>query len=73
VNGKVPQFFPDQPTAETPAGRMERRMSAVVASYQIDHQATDIRAGHKRAQEEALKRIVKTVREVTLGIERAGK
>jgi DNA invertase Pin-like site-specific DNA recombinase len=44
----VPLYFPDQPTAETPAGRMQRRMSAVFASYQTDQQATDIRAGQKR-------------------------
>ena len=50
----VPLFFPDQPTAETPAGRMQRRMSAVFASYQTDQQATDIRAGHKRRVEAGL-------------------
>jgi site-specific DNA recombinase len=50
----VPLFFPDQPTAETPAGRMQRRMSAVFASYQTDQQATDIRAGHKRRVENGL-------------------
>jgi hypothetical protein len=36
----VPLFFPDQPTADTPAGRMQRRMSAVFASYQTDQQAS---------------------------------
>ena len=50
----VPLFFPDQPTAETPAGRMQRRMSAVFASYQTDQQATDIRAGQKRRVESGL-------------------
>lgn len=50
----VPLFFPDQPSAETPAGRMQRRMSAVFASYQTDQQATDIRAGHKRRVESGL-------------------
>jgi site-specific DNA recombinase len=50
----VPLFFPDQPTAETPAGRMQRRMSAVFASYQTDQQATDIRSGHKRRVESGL-------------------
>lgn len=50
----VPLFFPDQPTGETPAGRMQRRMSAVFASYQTDQQATDIRAGHKRRIENGL-------------------
>ncbi len=50
----VPLFFPDQPTGETPAGRMQRRMSAVFASYQTDQQATDIRAGHKRRVESGL-------------------
>src|SRR5665213_982276 len=44
----VPLFFPDQPSAETPAGRMQRRMSAVFASYQTDQQGHDIRLGHKR-------------------------
>ena len=50
----VPLFFPDQPTGETPAGRMQRRMSAVFASYQTDQQATDIRAGHKRRVQSGL-------------------
>lgn len=50
----VPLFFPDQPTAETPAGRMQRRMSAVFASYQTDQQACDIRAGQKRRVESGL-------------------
>jgi site-specific DNA recombinase len=50
----VPLFFPDQPTGETPAGRMQRRMSAVFASYQTDQQATDIRAGQKRRVESGL-------------------
>jgi site-specific DNA recombinase len=50
----VPLYFPDQPTGETPAGRMQRRMSAVFASYQTDQQATDIRAGHKRRVENGL-------------------
>jgi len=50
----VPLFFPDQPSAETPAGRMQRRMSAVFASYQTDQQATDIRAGQKRRVESGL-------------------
>lgn len=50
----VPLFFPDQPTAETPAGRMQRRMSAVFASYQTDQQASDIRAGQKRRIESGL-------------------
>jgi len=44
----VPLFFPDQPSAETPAGRMQRRMSAVFASYQTDQQSSDIRSGMKR-------------------------
>ena len=50
----VPLFFPDQPTGETPAGRMQRRMSAVFASYQTDQQGADIRAGHKRRIESGL-------------------
>ncbi|GIW76478.1 MAG: integrase [Phycisphaerae bacterium] len=50
----VPLFFPDQPTGETPAGRMQRRMSAVFASYQTDQQATDIRAGQRRRIESGL-------------------
>jgi site-specific DNA recombinase len=50
----VPLFFPDQPTAETPAGRMQRRMSAVFASYQTDQQGHDIRLGHKRRVENGL-------------------
>jgi DNA invertase Pin-like site-specific DNA recombinase len=50
----VPLFFPDQPTGETPAGRMQRRMSAVFASYQTDQQAMDIRAGQKRRVESGL-------------------
>lgn len=45
---RVPLFFPDQPTGETPAGRMQRRMSAVFASYQTDQQAADISAGIRR-------------------------
>ena len=51
---KVPLFFPDQPTAETAAGRMQRRMSAVFASYQTDQQATDIRGGQRRRVESGL-------------------
>lgn len=47
----VPLFFPDQPTAETAAGRMQRRMSAVFASYQTDQQAADIRGGQRRRVE----------------------
>lgn len=50
----VPLFFPDQPTGETPAGRMQRRMSAVFAQYQTDQQAADIRAGLKRRVESGL-------------------
>ncbi len=50
----VPLFFPDQPSAETPAGRMQRRMSAVFASYQTDQQGHDIRLGHKRRVENGL-------------------
>jgi site-specific DNA recombinase len=50
----VPLFFPDQPTGETPAGRMQRRMSAVFASYQTDQQATDISAGIRRRIENGL-------------------
>lgn len=44
----VPLFFPDQPAGDTPAGRMQRRMSAVFASYQTDQQAADISAGIRR-------------------------
>jgi site-specific DNA recombinase len=51
---KVPLFFPDQPNADTAAGRMQRRMSAVFAAYQTDQQAVDIRAGHKRRVENGL-------------------
>jgi site-specific DNA recombinase len=50
----VPLLFPDQPSGETPAGRMQRRMSAIFASYQTDQQAVDIRAGHKRRIENGL-------------------
>ena len=50
----VPLYFPDQPTAETAAGRMQRRMSAVFASYQTDQQATDIRGDQKRRVESGL-------------------
>ncbi len=50
----VPLFFPDQPSGETPAGRMQRRMSAIFASYQTDQQANDIRAGMKRRIESGL-------------------
>lgn len=50
----VPLVFPDQPTGATPAGRMQRRMSAVFASYQTDQQAVDIRGGHKRRIESGL-------------------
>jgi len=50
----VPLLFPDQPTGETPAGRMQRRMSAIFASYQTDQQAVDIRGGHKRRIENGL-------------------
>jgi DNA invertase Pin-like site-specific DNA recombinase len=51
---RVPLFFPDQPTAETPAGRMQRRMSAVFASYQTDQMSIDIKGGHKRRVENGL-------------------
>ncbi len=50
----VPLFFPDQPTGETPAGRMQRRMSAVFASYQTDQQASDIRGGIQRRIESGM-------------------
>jgi site-specific DNA recombinase len=50
----VPMLFPDQPSADTPAGRMQRRMSAVFASYQTDQQASDIRAGLRRRVESGL-------------------
>lgn len=50
----VPLFFPDQPTGETPAGRMQRRMSAVFASYQTDQQAADVSAGIRRRVESGL-------------------
>ncbi len=50
----VALFFPDQPTGETPAGRMQRRMSAVFASYQTDQQSADIRAGLRRRVENGL-------------------
>ncbi|MEK6701065.1 MAG: recombinase family protein [Planctomycetota bacterium] len=51
---KVPLFFPDQPSGETPAGRMQRRMSAVFASYQTDQQGDDVKAGLKRRVESGL-------------------
>lgn len=50
----VPLLFPDQPTGETPAGRMQRRMSAVFASYQTDQQAADISSGIRRRVESGL-------------------
>lgn len=50
----VPLLFPDQPTAETPAGRMSRRMSAVFASYATDQQSANIRAGQRRRIENGL-------------------
>lgn len=51
---RVPLFFPDQPAGDSPAGRMQRRMSAVFASYQTDQQATDIKAGIRRRIESGL-------------------
>lgn len=51
---RAPLFFPDQPIAETPAGRMQRRISAVFASYQTDQRGADIRAGQKRRIESGL-------------------
>lgn len=51
---RVPLYFPDQPSAETAAGRMQRRMSAVFASYQTDQQSSDIRGGLKRRIENGL-------------------
>lgn len=50
----VPLLFPDQPSAETPAGRMSRRMSAVFASYATDQQSANIRAGQRRRIENGL-------------------
>lgn len=50
----VPLYFPDQPSGDTPAGRMQRRMSAVFATYQTDQQAADIRGGQKRRVESGL-------------------
>jgi len=44
----VPLFFPDQPTAKTPAGWMQRRIIAFIVSYQTDQLASDVRAGQKR-------------------------
>lgn len=54
VDTGVPLLFPDQPTGDTPAGRMQRRMSAIFASYQTDQQAVDIRGGQKRRIESGL-------------------
>lgn len=50
----VPLYFPDQPSGDTASGRMQRRMSAIFASYQTEQQATDIRSGQKRRVESGL-------------------
>jgi site-specific DNA recombinase len=47
-------IFPDQPSGDTPTGRFQRRMSATMAAYQVEQQAVDIRAGHRRRVESGL-------------------
>lgn len=47
----VPFFSVTQPTENTPAGRMQRRMLASMASYYTEQQSLDVREGVKRRVE----------------------
>jgi site-specific DNA recombinase len=51
---RIPLYFPDQPSGDTPSGRMQRRISAVMASYTSDQMSVEIRAGQKRRLESGL-------------------
>ncbi len=50
----VPFFSVTQPTENTPAGRMQRRMLASMASFYTEQQSIDVKSGVKRRVEEGL-------------------
>ena len=50
----VPFFSVTQPTENTPAGRMQRRMLASMASFYTEQQSIDVKGGVKRRVEECL-------------------
>ena len=50
----VPFISVSQPTESTPAGRMQRRMLASMASYYTEQQSLDVRDGMKRRVETGL-------------------
>ena len=50
----VPFFSVTQPTENTPAGRMQRRMLASMASFYTEQQSIDVKGGVKRRVEEGL-------------------
>lgn len=50
----VPFFSVTQPTENTPAGRMQRRMLASMASFYTEQQSLDVREGVKRRVESGL-------------------
>lgn len=50
----VPFFSVTQPTENTPAGRMQRRMLASMASFYTEQQSLDVKGGVKRRVEEGL-------------------
>ena len=50
----VPFISVSQPTENTPAGRMQRRMLANMASFYTEQQSLDVRDGLKRRVESGL-------------------
>lgn len=47
-DSKVPVIYVTQPTENTPAGRMQRRILANMASFYTEQQSLDVREGHAR-------------------------
>ena len=50
----VPVIYVTQPTENTPAGRMQRRMLANMASFFTEQQSVDVREGHARRVQSGL-------------------
>jgi site-specific DNA recombinase len=50
----IPFISTSQPTANTPAGRVARRLLAIIAAFQTEQQVLDVRDGHQRRVEAGL-------------------
>ena len=63
----VPFISVSQPTENTPAGRMQRRMLASMASFYTEQQSLDVRDGMKRRVESGLFPAVRPTAIATIG------